>query len=101
MFRKKGFLVFLVLTTMSLAGCATGRNYQADIDALNSKISALQGQLDAKDQEVSRLQDQVNSGERRLSDSENEKRQLEMKLENELAKARKPKAVAEPDSDLK
>ena len=30
-----------------LAGCATtgGRNYQTDIDALNARVTALQGQL--------------------------------------------------------
>ena len=100
MVRKKGFLVFLALTVLSLTGCATGRNYQADIDALNSRIAALQGQLDARDQEGRRLQSDLNRGEQRLNDSEGQRRQLEMKLENALAKSQKTKK-AEPDSDLK
>ncbi len=97
MVRKKGFLAFTVLTALSLTGCATGRNYQGDIDALNSKVVALQGQLDARDQEVSRLQSDLSREEKRLNDSESQRRQLEMKLEARSQKAQKP----EPDSDLK
>ena len=50
----------VVLSTVLLTGCATGRNYQADIDALNARVTALQGQLAAKDQQISTLQNQVN-----------------------------------------
>ena len=52
----------IVAAALLLAGCATtgGRNYQSDIDSLNAKVSALQGQLSAKDQEISSLQSQVN-----------------------------------------
>ena len=48
-----GFLLSVVLLT----GCATsGRNYQTDIDAMNARINALQGQLAEKDQQISKLQ---------------------------------------------
>jgi chromosome segregation ATPase len=43
-----------------MAGCATGRSNQADIDALNARVTALQGQLASKDQQLSTLQNQVN-----------------------------------------
>lgn len=53
-------LAGIILTSMLLAGCATtGRNHQADIDALNARITALGGQLAAKDQEMAALQNQV------------------------------------------
>jgi chromosome segregation ATPase len=57
--RGKGW-AGIVLTSVLLAGCATGRNYQADIDALNARVAALQGQLASKDQQLSTLQNQVN-----------------------------------------
>ena len=46
---------------LALAGCATtgNKNYQGDIDALNARLTALQGQLAEKDQEISSLQTQV------------------------------------------
>ncbi len=52
-------LAGIVLTSVLLAGCATGRSSQADIDALNARITALQGQMAAKDQENSVLKNQV------------------------------------------
>ena len=50
-----------VLTSLFLMGCATtgGRNYQTDIDALNARVSALQGELSEKDSEISGLKNQV------------------------------------------
>ena len=72
-----------------LAGCATtgGRKYQTDIDALNAKVTALQGQLAAKDQEITHLQAQIS--DRRMADdaaqmamrkAEDDKRALEQRL---------------------
>ena len=88
-----------------LAGCATtgGRNYQTDIDALNAKVTALQGQLAAKDQEITHLQAQV-SDQRMASDAaqtamrkaEDDKRELEERLRD--AESKKAKAIP---SDLK
>ena len=57
---KSGYFAGIVLTAVLLAGCATGRNQQADIDVLNARIAALQGQMTAKDQQISSLQNQVN-----------------------------------------
>lgn len=57
--RSKYFLG-IALGSLLLAGCATTRSNQADIDALNARLNALQGQLASKDQEISALQNQVN-----------------------------------------
>ena len=83
--REWGLLACAVL----LAGCATtgGRNYQTDIDALNARVTVLQGQLAAKDEEISSLQTQV-SDQRMASDAaqtamrkaEDDKRALEERL---------------------
>ena len=58
--RLKGF-AGIVVTSLFLAGCATTptRNYQPDIDSLNAKLSAMQGQLTEKDAEISSLKNQV------------------------------------------
>ena len=54
---KKVFLVLAIAFVAS--GCAAGRNnYQSDIDALNAKVTGLQGQLDSKNREIAGLQDQ-------------------------------------------
>jgi outer membrane murein-binding lipoprotein Lpp len=58
---KSRALAGLILTSALLAGCATtGPNRQTDIDALNARVTALQGQLAGKDQEIAALQNQVN-----------------------------------------
>jgi hypothetical protein len=49
----------IVVSAFLLTGCATGRNSQADIDALNARINALQGQLAEKDEELTKLQNEV------------------------------------------
>jgi len=91
-------LVFL------LSGCATtGRNYEADINALNSKVAALQGQLSAKDEEISRLEGQMREEEAARRDAESERQRLAAKLDNALT-SRESKSKASqgrPDSDLK
>ena len=59
--RLKGF-AGIAVTSLFLVGCATTtptRNYQPDIDALNSKLSTMQGQLAEKDSEISSLKSQV------------------------------------------
>ena len=57
---KAGTLAGIVLTSLALTGCATARNNQTDLDALNARVSALQGQMASKDQEIAALQNQVN-----------------------------------------
>ncbi len=62
---KVSYFAGIILTSLLLVGCATTRNNQADIDALNARLTALQGQMASKDQEIAALQNQVN--EERLS----------------------------------
>ncbi|MBI3252665.1 MAG: hypothetical protein HYZ52_05070 [Candidatus Omnitrophica bacterium] len=57
--KRKACLFLVFLSFLTASGCATGRNYQTDIDALNAKLAALQGQLSTKDEEVTRLQNQL------------------------------------------
>ena len=92
MFKKMHVWGFLMMGIALVSGCATTRNYQPDIDSLNSKISTLQGQLSSKDEEISRLHSQ-------LSQTEAEKRELSDKL-NQLEKAKRS-AVKSQESDLK
>ena len=57
-----------------ISGCATtGRNYQSDIDLLNSRITSLQAQLSEKDQEISKLQNQLGNQQTALSKAKSEK----------------------------
>ncbi len=92
MFKKMRLWAFLAMGIALVSGCATTRNYQPDIDSLNSKISTLEGQLSSKDQEISRLQSQ-------LSQTETEKRALSDKLDQ--LEAAKRSAVKPQESDLK
>lgn len=109
MFKGSGLRLLLVLLAVSLAvtGCATTRNYQGDIDALNAKVSTLEGQLSEKEAELAKLQNQVRDEENARQQAENEKRALSEKLEDALAEraaaktAKATKAVVIPDSDLK
>ena len=105
MFRRvQGLFAFAFVAL--LAGCATTtgtRNYQTDIDSLNARVSALQGQLSAKDQEIAALQNKMNeqdsaraSAEAALRNAENEKRALADRLADAASQAKKA-----PESDLK
>lgn len=88
-----------------ISGCATGRNYQSDIDALNARISTLQGQLQAKDEEVGKLQNQQAEQQAALAQAESDKRLLSEKLDSALAqleaKSRSSKMTQAVDSELK
>ena len=93
-----GLLVF--------SGCATtSRNYQPDIDSLNSKITTLQAQLSEKDQQISKLQNQLGDQQTALSRAESEKRELSDKLNSAAAKleaaSKKPAEPKRGESDLK
>lgn len=79
-----GFLSFLFM----VSGCATtAPNNRADIDALNARVSALQGQMASKDEELSRLQSELREKESALSQAEAEKRAAQAQLDAERARA--------------
>ena len=99
---KINFSVLALLGVLVISGCATGRSSQTDIDSLNAKISALQGQLSSKDEEIARLQSQMGGQQAALSAAEEEKRQLSEKLQNTMAQASRKAAVPTmQESDLK
>jgi len=95
----------MCLVVFVLAGCASGRSQQSDLDALNARVSALQGQLSAKDGEISSLQSQMNRQQSSLAEVENEKRRLADRVDELTAEqaARKVAArkIADSTSDLK
>ena len=96
----------VALGLLLLSGCATGRNYQTDIDSLNARISTLQGQLAAKDEEISRLQNQEAQQQTALTQAETGKQMLSEKLDAALAEleSRSKKSKVAPrkeESDLK
>ena len=110
MFHRKTLILVTMAILVVVSGCATGRNYQSDIDALNSRITALQGQLSAKEEEIARLQSQVSTQQLTLGQAEAEKKTLNDKLDSLMAqaeaKSREPKAAKsaaarETESDLK
>jgi chromosome segregation ATPase len=99
---KSGSWGWVLLGSALLAGCATGgRNYQTDIDALNARVNALQGQLAAKDQELDKLQDQI---KKQRSDRDAAQDALQ-KTKNDLAALQSQPKKTEPakvyESDLK
>ena len=111
MSKKIGSWLFIT-GLLFISGCATGRNYQTDIDALNSRVSSLQGELSQKDQEIARLQGEASQRESALAQAEADKRMLNDKLDRTMSQmeeqARKAKAearakaqAAKVDSDLK
>lgn len=76
----------MIAGILLVAGCATGKNYQGDIDSLNSRVSSLQGEVSAKDQEIARLQNQSGDQQSALAEAQAEKRLLDEKLNDALAK---------------
>ncbi len=92
MFKSMRVWAFLAMSIALVSGCATTRNYQPDIDALNSKISALESQLSSKNEEISRLESQ-------LSQTETERRALSNKLDQ--LEGAKRLAAKPQESDLK
>ncbi len=96
---------FGLVGLLLISGCATGRNYQSDIDALNARISTLQGQLQSKDEEVGKLQNQQAEQQAALAQAESDKRLLSEKLDSALAqleaKSHSSKVAKAEDSELK
>ena len=89
-----------------VSGCATGRNYDSEMDALNAKIAALQSRLSGKDAEISKLDAQVNEEKsardaalKQVENSQNELRQA-LARAKAAAEAKKTEAPKYP-SDLK
>ena len=90
---------FVLMAVFSLAGCATtGRNYQTDIDALNAKVAALQGQLAAKDQEINDQRMAREAAEASMHNSDSERQRMASQLDDLKSQSYKAKA---PASDLK
>lgn len=85
----------IVLSAVLITGCATtGRNNQADIDAMNARITALQGQMAEKDEEISKLKNDLSdqsmareAAESALKGAEAEKRALQAKSSQSAALA--------------
>ena len=91
----------LLLTALVLmTGCATTgvRSNQTEIDAMNAKAAALQGQLTEKDRELSSLQSYLAEQRAAREAAEAEKQRLASQLEDAKAASYKAKA---PASDLK
>ncbi len=104
MFKKYG-IGLLFVGALTAMGCATGRDFQADIDALNSKVTALQGLISQKDEEIEKLKNDAREETAARLQAENERRRLSEKLDSALADLERknrpaPKRQA-PDSDLK
>ena len=101
MFRKMNSWMLMLVSVLIISGCATtGRNYQSDIDALNSRISSLQAKASEKDQEISKLQSQLGEQQTALTKAESEKHDLLDKLNAETAKRSAVPSKPE-ESDLK
>ena len=90
----------LLLTTMLLAGCATtgARNNQTEMDAMNARLAALEGQLSQKDQELRSLEGQMSSERAAREAAEADRQRMAMQLESAKTESRTAKA---PASDLK
>lgn len=95
----------LVVGALTTAGCATGRDYQTDIDALNSKVTALQGLISQKDEEIEKLKTEAREESVARMQAESERRRLSEKLDSALAELEERNRPAPkqqiPDSDLK
>ena len=107
MFKRMSLGVTLIAGFIFISGCATtSKNYQPDIDSLNSRITSLQAQLSEKDQQISKLQNDLSGQKDALNRADYEKRELSDKLSSAQAKLeaaeKRSKAPAKPEeSDLK
>ena len=91
---------FLLAALVLMTGCATtgGRNNQTDIDALNARVAALEGQLAEKDQALNDQKMAREAAETAMRNAESERQRLAGQLESAKAESRRPQA---PASDLK
>ncbi|OIO39013.1 MAG: hypothetical protein AUJ72_01595 [Candidatus Omnitrophica bacterium CG1_02_46_14] len=105
MLKRMNLGMVMVVGFAFISGCATtGRNYQPDIDSLNSRITSLQAELSSKDQEIKKLQTKLGDQASALVKAESEKRDLSDRLSSAVAKldAASKKPAENPDySDIK
>ena len=111
MFKRNKLWMLGIVGLFAIAGCATGRDYQTDLNALNAKITAMQAQLSSKDEEVARLKSQVDATHSEqnveLTHLQNENSILSQKLKDaqeDLAAAKRAQKKVErkvEQSDLK
>lgn len=105
MLNKRFIGAVILLAGMGAAGCATtgARSTQADLDAMNAKLSALQSQLSEKESEIAKLENQMREESAARLQAENDRRMLSDKLDTAMAQmaSAKKAPVAAPDSDLK
>lgn len=105
--KRYSLLAMSLMTFGLLSGCATGRNYQTDIDSLNNRVSGLQSQIASKDDEIVKLRSRLSSQEAALAQSDSEKRNLSDRLDSALSKLEtktrqiETKPIQKIDSDLK
>lgn len=102
------FVSFVSVTSLVLTGCETGRNYQGDIDSLNSRVSSMQGQLAEKDQQIVDLQNQLSRQNAELKDRQDElqraaseKDALNRELQSAKTSHKKAAGAVASESDLK
>ena len=110
MCKRAGLWAIMAFVLSIFSGCATtgsGRNTDAELGSLNSRVASLQGELSAKDQEISRLQSELSDQRAVLNEALADKRAMSSKLESvlaDLSSARSqaaPKSVQAAESDLK
>jgi len=69
-----------------ISGCAIGKNYNAERDALNSRVSSLQSQLQGKDREIGSLSDQLRSLQNQLESANKARLDAERRLDQATAR---------------
>ena len=87
-------LLGMVLVTLFLAGCASGRNYNSEVGTLNARITSLQSQLEAKDREISALHDQVRSLQQQNDIASRAKSDAERRLDQSMSQMSSPKKAS-------
>lgn len=98
---KKLSALLLGFLSLFPSGCATsGRSHQADIDALNARVAALQGQLSEKDQQMSSMQNQLND-QRMAREAAEAAMQTQIQKQVEPARSSAAVSSASIPSDIK
>ena len=81
----KSRFAMIACSALFITGCATTsspKNYEADMNMLNSKVATLEGQIAAKDQEIARLNMRADQEAAAHNESENERRLLSQKIDS-------------------
>ena len=109
---KLGRLWFFgICAVLTVTGCATGKNYQSDMDTLNARLNSLQAQMQAKDEELARLRSEASANDSArsaaLARAESENREMNERLNAAQAKLEAERAAKKytvkktEESDLK